>query len=800
MESQTQGHADGLMLWYRQPAKSWFEALPVGNGRLGGMVYGGAGTEQIQLNEDTLWSGEPRDTNIYEALPILAEIRRLAMEEEDLYAANELCKRLQGPYNDSYQPLGNLYIQMEHGDEVQDYRRDLDLATATAHVTYRVGDTRFTREIFSSAVDQVLAVRLTCDTPGELSLTASMDSLLFHGTKPVDGSTLALHGIAPMRVEPNYLEKHPNPVIYKEGHGMRFAAHVQAIAEGGTVTVDGEGLHVRGADAVTLLLAAATSFTRYDQDAAKTPRNPTQVCSEQLARAVARPYATLLQEHVADYQRLFGRVEMDLGPATTAHLPTDERLEAVRRGNKDPQLVVLYFQYGRYLLISSSRPGTQASNLQGIWNHVMRPPWSSNWTLNINVQMNYWPAEVCNLSETHEPMFDLIAHLAETGAKTARVLYDCGGWVAHHNADIWCAATPVGDQSGDPVWANWPFGGIWMCQHLWEHFAFTGDIEFLKQRAYPLLKGAAEFGLDFLLEDKEGYLVTCPSTSPENPFFVPDGRRCAVGVASTMDMQLLADLFDHVIEYSRILGVDDDLRTRLEAARERLFPMQIGRYGQLQEWYRDFDEPVPGNGHKSHLYGLYPSDSITLRDTPQLAAAARKSLERRLDHGRGQRGGWPCGWVICLWARLEEGDLAYRNVDAILCDSTMINLFNGHEFGGHALFQIDGNFGATAGIAEMLLQSHRDVLHLLPALPKAWPTGYVRGLCARGGFVVDMAWQNGQLSEALIRSRLGNPCRVRTNADLTIYCGDRLVESHQVEPSIISFSTQPGVEYRLAPR
>jgi len=497
---------------------------------------------------------------------------------------------------------------------------------------------------------------------------------------------------------------------------------------------------------------------------------------------------------VADYQPLFRRVELSLGQAGAPCLPTDERIQSVRHGASDPQLEALYFQFGRYLLIASSRPGTQPANLQGIWNFQMRPPWSSNYTLNINAQQNYWPAEVCNLAECHEPLFDLIQELSVNGAKTAEILYGCRGWVAHHNTGLWRTATPVGDGTGDPCWAMWPMGGAWLCQHLWEHYAYGGDKQFLAQRAYPLVKGAARFMLDFLIEDEHGNLVTCPSTSPENKFLLPDGRECSVSMASTMDMAIIHDLFSNCIEASKILGTDQGFRSELESARARLLPVQIGEHGQLQEWFQDFGEAEPGHRHHSHLFGLHPGRQITLRGTPELAEACRKSLERRFEHGAG-RGGWPCAWIISFWARREEPDPAYRQVRLLLGNSTCPNMFNGRR-----VYQIDGNLSGIAGIAEMLLQSHAGEISLLPALAREWPTGYVKGLRARGGFEVDMAWKNGRLTEATIRSKLGNRCRVRSRTPVVAGAASGELKVDALGDLVVAFDTKPGKEYRLAPR
>jgi alpha-L-fucosidase 2 len=627
-----------LELWYRQPATQWLEALPLGNGHLGAMIYGGITEEVLQLNEDTLWSGEPYDTDNLDAITHLPELRRLILEERNYVAAQKVARRMQGPYNESYQPLGYLRLKFVQQGEVQAYQRALDLNTALATVQYKAGDTLFSREMFSSAADDLLAIRLTSDTPHALSLIAHLESMHPFTCMPAGSHKIRMTGRCPRHVDPDYFPAH-DPIIYdhgEDGHGMRFETQLQAIVEGGRVSADVDGtLRVENAHTVTLLLSAATSYRGFASRPDLSAHELEQRCTTRLVAGMNKGYEVLRATHISDYQQLFQRVTLDLGTSDGQELPTDERLVAMQKGASDDALLALFCQYGRYLLIASSRPGTQPPNLQGIWNDQVRPPWSSNLTININIQMNYWLAEVCNLAECHSPLFDLLEEASISGERTAQVYYGCRGWVAHHNMDLWRNTAPVGNGSGDPQWANWYMGGAWLCQHLWEHYAFSGDRSFLSQRAYPIMKKAAQFLLDFLVEDKQGHLTTCPSTSPENLFITASGEPSGVSAGSTMDIAIIHNLFTHCIAASQVLDIDQGFARELVQALVRLPQPAIGRYGQLQEWSEDFVEHEPGHRHMSHLYGLYPGEHITFEKTPELFQAARKSLERRLEHGGG---------------------------------------------------------------------------------------------------------------------------------------------------------------------
>ncbi|MDR6672905.1 glycoside hydrolase family 95 protein [Xanthomonas sp. 1678] len=712
-----------LTLWYPRPATQWVEALPVGNGRLGAMVWGGIAHERLQLNEDTLYAGQPYDATSPEALAALPQVRALIFsgryaEAEALADAKMLSRpRKQMPY----QPLADLLLDYDRADGIDGYRRELDLDTALASTRFASGGATHLREVFVSSTEQCIVVRLSCDKPGRISLRIGIDSPQAGEVSDEQGALL-------------YAGRNAG-FAGIEG-GLRFALRVLPQATGGQTRVERGRIRIEGADEVVLLLTAATSYRRYDDVGG----DPLALSAAQLRKAAALPYARLLERHLAAHRRLFRRVAIDLGSSDAAQLPTDERVQRFADGN-DPALAALYHQYGRYLLISSSRPGSQPANLQGIWNDLMQPPWESKYTININTQMNYWPSEANALHECVEPLESMLFDLAETGARTARAMYAAPGWVVHNNTDLWRQAGPI-----DGVkWSLWPMGGVWLLQQLWDRWDYGRDRAYLR-RIYPLFKGAAEFFVATLVRDPHtGAMVTNPSLSPENQH--PFGAALCAGPA--MDAQLLRDLFAQCIKMGELLGVDAAFGARLAELRAQLPPDRIGRAGQLQEWQQDWDMQAPEIHHRhvSHLYALHPSSQINLRDTPELAAAARRSLQIRGDSATG----WGIGWRLNLWARLHDGEHAHRILAMLLSpERTYPNLFDAHP-----PFQIDGNFGGTAGITEMLLQSWGDSIWLLPALPQAWPRGEVRGLRVRGAAGVDLAWRDGRLQHARLSSDRG---------------------------------------------
>jgi len=753
-------------LWYKEPADKWTKALPIGNGRLGAVVFGGVCREIIQLNEDSFWSGYPEKWYNHNAVEYLNQVREKMKQGKISEAQRLVEENMVGKWTQSYLPLGELEINFMEKGKVENYSRELNLETAVISSEYSEEGQQWKREAFISPVDDVLIYKILSND--NISFNIKLCSQIISKTSAKD-DIFILKGVAPGFVAPHYIST-DNPVIYgntPEKMGMRFCVLVKVKVSGGEVSVTKKGIEVKNTKDAVIYITATTSFNGRDKHPYTDGKDEMLVATDILNRAYNKEFEEAKNHHINGHKRLFNNLDFYLQDDDKTSIPTDERLILNRQTNSDLGLIPLLMQYGRYLLISSSRKGTQPANLQGIWNKEMRGYWSCNFTTNINVEMNYWPVEVCNLSECHLPLIELIKDTAINGEKVAKIHYNCHGWVAHHNLDIWAAALPAGkDGHGSEGCASslfWPMGGVWLSHHLWEHYEFTMDKEYLKNTAYPIMKKAAEFCLDWLVETSDKRLVTMPSTSPENSYINEQGEQCTIDIASTCDMNSIYDLFTNCINAISCLNDDIKFKEKLRISVDKLVPLHVGRYGELAEWSKNFKEVDPGHRHVSHLYGVYPGSRITEENNSEFMNPCRKSVQRRVENSGGGTG-WSLAWLICLNARLKQAEIGMSQINRWINTAVYDNLFDLHPPLSETeaeVFQIDGNFGFSAGIAEMLIQSHNGYIEILPSIPSSWSTGYVKGLKARGAFEVDIEWDKGELVEVKIKSYIERFCTIK---------------------------------------
>lgn len=779
-------------MWYNKPAEVFIEALVMGNGQLGATIYGGVETDKIDLNDLTLWSGEPVDVkaDTLAAKEGLAPVRE-ALANEDYRAADRLQRRLQGKFSEFYVPLGSLSLKFAKPAKQENYYRDLDISKGLSTVSYTADGTKYTRTYFVSHPDNGLFVELKAEGEGSINGEVDFTSKLHYTTRS-EKDMIVAEGYAPYRI--TYHKK----ISWDENRGTHFTTLIKPIEVKGEVESKDGKIILKDCKRVVLMVTNATSFNGFDKDPVKQGRDHGAIVRKQLASAEKYSFKKIMKRHITDFSTFFDRVDLQLGPKSAiADAPTNERLMAYAKGEKDFNLEMLYFQFGRYLMISASRTVGVPMNLQGIWNDNLTAPWHSNYTVNINTEENYWPAEVLNLSELHEPLLTFIGNLAQTGRHSARNYYDCDGWVTCHNSDIWAMSNPVGELWGSPSWANWHMGGAWLSTHLWEHYLFTLDKEFLAERGYPLLKGAAEFCIDWLVEDKKGNLITSPSTSPENFYRTHDGFVGQTLYGATCDLAIIRECLTATAAAAKELGVDEEFQQKIATTLERLYPYQIGRKGNLQEWYYDWDDPSPRHRHQSHLVGLFPGSHISPEKTPELAKASARSLELRGDRATG----WSTGWRLNLWARLLDGDHAY-NIYRMLLTYVDDGRTKGATGGGtypnlldaHPPFQIDGNFGGASGVAEMLLQSQHGSVDLLPALPSVWSSGSFDGFCARGGFELDIKWNDSKVVAGKIKSKAGRKCVLRSHNPIVVK-GVKSTVREQGDWYVVEFNTIKGKSY-----